>query len=615
MEVEKGMTGRSLCAPFLGILLGLIPLFVSAGDVLNQSDIRVLIDISGSMKQNDPHNLRRPALRLLVGLLPKGSRAGVWTFAQHVNMQIPLAQVNDDWRAKARASSYKIGSPGQLTDIENALKRAIQGWQGTAKDVLRSVVLLTDGMVDIAKDDSRNAASRQRILDELIPRFRQMGVAVHTIALSKNADHELMRELAEMTDGWYEQVDDAAQLQKVFLRIFEKVGRPDTVPLQDNRFTIDNSVTEATVLVFHQPDAQAARLITPAGQTYDHQTVPAWGIWHQDTGYDMLTINDPMAGEWQIQAEVDPDNRVIVVTDLRMQSSELPNRLIHGQMYPVEVSFTDHGRLIRKPAFLDVLNLSATQRDTHGVSDAWPVLDNGQGIDAQAGDGLFTFEFGRDLHRGVGELVIKAKGQTFVREKRMTYEVVPPVVLEAKPAEQGNELLVSMYPDKQLVDESSLRTSIWLEDAQGKKFTLETDLDDTGVSHGSIDLMSFYGTRKIFVQASGRTKSGGSLEYLDSPIELEGLLPPPESVPSQPTAESVPFEKNTQNVQQGPSQPPDEPTNWGSVALWFGVLNLVLLTGGGGVYWWLRKQSNKHLVKLVDEEGAADQDDEEAQAA
>ncbi|RLA17269.1 MAG: hypothetical protein DRQ56_09430, partial [Gammaproteobacteria bacterium] len=33
-------------------------------------DVRVLIDVSGSMKQNDPRNLRIPALKLLVNLLP-----------------------------------------------------------------------------------------------------------------------------------------------------------------------------------------------------------------------------------------------------------------------------------------------------------------------------------------------------------------------------------------------------------------------------------------------------------------------------------------------------------------------------------------------------------------
>ncbi|MDH5396376.1 MAG: hypothetical protein OEW97_08870, partial [Gammaproteobacteria bacterium] len=34
------------------------------------TDLRVIVDISGSMKKTDPKNLRRPAIRLLAGLIP-----------------------------------------------------------------------------------------------------------------------------------------------------------------------------------------------------------------------------------------------------------------------------------------------------------------------------------------------------------------------------------------------------------------------------------------------------------------------------------------------------------------------------------------------------------------
>ncbi|MDJ0807580.1 MAG: vWA domain-containing protein, partial [Gammaproteobacteria bacterium] len=200
------------------------------------ADVRVLIDISGSMKQNDPNNLRRPALRLLVGLLPRDTRAGVWTFGQYVNMQIPLGQVDGAWKYKARESSRKIGSPGQFTNIEDALKRATEDWSGPPGKFRRSVILLTDGMVDISKSKAKNLASRERVLQRLLPQLQEKGAVIHTIALSGNADHELMRDLASATGGWYEQVENADQLQKVFLRIFEKVGRPDAVPLKDNTF-------------------------------------------------------------------------------------------------------------------------------------------------------------------------------------------------------------------------------------------------------------------------------------------------------------------------------------------------------------------------------------------
>ncbi|MCU7924718.1 MAG: VWA domain-containing protein, partial [Candidatus Thiodiazotropha sp. (ex Dulcina madagascariensis)] len=228
-----------------------------------RADARILIDVSGSMKKNDPKNLRRPALRLLVGLLSSQTRAGVWTFGQYVNMQIPLGQVDNAWKARARKRSKSIGSPGQFTNIEDALRRSTEDWSGPPGPYRRSVILLTDGMVDISKDRAKNTASKQRILKKILPRLKRQDVTVYTIALSKNADHELMRELAVSTDGWYEQVENADQLQKVFLRIFEKVGKPDALPLKDNKFSIDKSITEATLLVFRKPGAQPTEIVPP----------------------------------------------------------------------------------------------------------------------------------------------------------------------------------------------------------------------------------------------------------------------------------------------------------------------------------------------------------------
>ncbi len=37
-------------------------------------DIRIVIDVSGSMLKTDPNNLRAPALKMLNGLIPRDSK-------------------------------------------------------------------------------------------------------------------------------------------------------------------------------------------------------------------------------------------------------------------------------------------------------------------------------------------------------------------------------------------------------------------------------------------------------------------------------------------------------------------------------------------------------------
>ena len=46
------------------------------------------------------------------------------------------------------------------------------------------------------------------------------------------------------------------------LRLFEKVGRPDSVPLKENKFNIDASISETTLLVFVINGIQPTRVIT-----------------------------------------------------------------------------------------------------------------------------------------------------------------------------------------------------------------------------------------------------------------------------------------------------------------------------------------------------------------
>ena len=88
-------------------------------------DVRVVIDISGSMKKNDPNYLRRSALELLIQLFPEGSTAGVWTFGQWVNNLVPSNTVTTAWRANASAQAEKISSVALRTNIPAALEKAM----------------------------------------------------------------------------------------------------------------------------------------------------------------------------------------------------------------------------------------------------------------------------------------------------------------------------------------------------------------------------------------------------------------------------------------------------------------------------------------------------------
>lgn len=557
------------------LLLAFAGIGASQASTPEKKDVRVLIDISGSMRQNDPENLRRPALRMLAGLLQPGTQAGVWTFARWVNNLVPVAEVDAAWKKRTQALSKQIASPGQFTNIEEVLDKASADWEGEPTTHARHLVLLTDGMVDISKQAAENARSRSRILDTLLPRLQAAGVRVHTIALSERADHDLMQRLAAETGGWYQQVAKAEELQRVFLRMFEKVGSPDTVPLEDNRFVVDGSVNEVTVVLFSKPDSPPAVLLSPSGESYKDSDLPAGIAWSRDQGYDMITIASPQKGEWVLQADVDPDNRVMIVTDLKLQTSEVPTHIAAGEQTRVEASLSNRGKLVARQAFLRLVDVRA---EASGAGDArsLPLNDLGEAGDEKAGDGRYTMRFGEQQAGQEVELVVAVDSPTFMREKRFRLVVHEPVAVAVAESPDGPVLTADVQP---AVMQPGAIVTAWQEDTGGKRVPLQLVQPEPGQWTVPLkDLVS-----SSYVNVSGTTRLGNLIEHTVGPLMLPGVELPPPVAEAPPVIEPVPepVAPVAEAVAEVPAEPEVEEGGWLIPAIIFGVLNLTLLIGAG----------------------------------
>ncbi len=408
-----------VCAVFSGG----VPAAVDAGPE-PISDVRVLIDVSGSMKQNDPGNIRIPALKLLVNLLPPESRAGVWLFAAEPALLVPIGNADGAWQVRALKSASSIHSRGLFTDIEEALEAAMQGWASGPEKNRRSIILLTDGVVDISKDPKVNAASRTAIIERIIPGLTRHSTQVHTIALSQNADHELLKKLSSDTGGWSQTVQSAKQLERAFLAMFKKAVPRDRVPLTDNKFSIDAGIDEFSVLVFRESAAQPTRLISP-GQKQTGQDDHAENIrWHHEASYDLITVERPEPGEWRLLAGLDPDNQVMVVTDLKLRLNELPNTVGEHATVDFSVSITEKGETVTNPDFLSLINNRLQQSAELGGT-----LDRDLKADP-ANSGTFRHTIEKGLRPGKYTFKVVAKSPTFQREAEHRIEVV------AEPADQ-----------------------------------------------------------------------------------------------------------------------------------------------------------------------------------
>ncbi len=450
------------------LVLGLICLLMPA-HAAKKNDVRVLIDVSGSMKQNDPHKLRAPALRLLVGLLPEGSESGVWTFGQYVNMQVKHGRVDSRWKKQARAESDKIHSRGLYTNIEEALKRASSGWMRPDTNTRRNLILLTDGMVDISRDAKKNAASRERILKNILPRLKKAGARLHAIALSDGVDKALLKQISAATGGSYIQVDDASSLERAFLKLFERTAPVDSLPIKGNRFKVDTSVLDMTVLVFRK-GTEPVVLVSPQGESHDKHKHPKKFNWHQEQSYELITVKKPAAGEWRVKGSRDPDNRVMIVTNLKLDTSELPPCILAGDKLLVEAELLDRGKRITRRSFLNLVSFEIATNDNVRYS----MQDTGEAGDKNRNDGRYSVDLTDKLAGGEQSLTIRAKGATFEREFRYALDNFLSIVdVKLSEDETAEHFYLSVIPHLEILNPESLQITLELEGEGSLKINQE----------------------------------------------------------------------------------------------------------------------------------------------
>ena len=458
----------------LGLLLGQQLGFADTHDDLG-NDLRVLIDVSGSMKQNDPANLRIPALKLLVNLLPADSRVGIWLFAAEAVVLAPTGRADQGWKTKTLKSTRKIHSKGLYTNIETALQNAIGDWSKPDSGGRRSIILLTDGVVDVSKDEALSKQSRNRIVENLIPKIQGLSAQVHTIALSKNADHQLLQKLAFDTGGWNESVHNAEQLQRIFLKMFNKAVPRDSVPLTDNKFSIDSSVDEFSLLVFQKSDAPGARLKSPDGTELSEAHPSEKLNWLHETGYDLVTVKQPMVGEWQLIADLDPDNQVMIVTDLKLKLDPLPNYASQNEALDIKVWFEEHGQRVMRADFLKLVTLELQQTDELGRRRDWQMKSDSEHI------GEFIQAIGDTLSPGQHSFSIIADGRTFQRELQQTLDVVEnPVKLDVSADAESDpvQIEISLSPDGEIIDLPSVEIHASVANVAGDSKDLVLDQEN-----------------------------------------------------------------------------------------------------------------------------------------
>jgi hypothetical protein len=171
--------------------------------------------------------------------------------------------------------------------------------------------------------------------------------------------------------------------------------------------------------------------------------------WHYQNNYDLVTVESPEVGRWQIKAPVDPDNQVMIVTDLQLQTSVLPNYLNSGEQLVIEAYFTDAQKIITRVDFLNFIELKLQVNNIAAESQ------NYEFIAQPDKPGFFKIQLPEFDQEGIYHLDISANGHSFQRAVMHSLAVLKtPISMTYKIDAQ--HVVIDFVPDVEWIDTEML---------------------------------------------------------------------------------------------------------------------------------------------------------------
>ena len=178
-------------------------------------DIVLVLDNSGSMRENDPATSVRQAVAKFVERMDPDTHIGMVFFDSDAREVLPLTRRGDTTADALNQKLDGLDYRGRRTNLAAALERAIYSLKQQGRpEASRSVVFLTDGVIDMG-DRAKDRDSARWLRDELAADAADQGIAIFSIALGNQADVLLLHALAQKTEGDYFRAERAEDLAAV----------------------------------------------------------------------------------------------------------------------------------------------------------------------------------------------------------------------------------------------------------------------------------------------------------------------------------------------------------------------------------------------------------------
>ena len=340
-----------------------------------RSDVVLVIDNSGSMRENDPNFLRLAAAKLFIDLSDPGDKIGIVVqsdsgHTRKLTKSMRLVKERKDIDdLKGMVNGLREETLGGETHMGDALQQAYELLDSTpgnqyarGANQRQFVVLLTDGL-------PTGGGQRERV-DEYALRFRDRGYwKVFSIALGAAADPDyLRRAVADPTGAEVIVAKQDTDLLNSYIDVYARAGDDrfiDRVAVQPNSLAplvnveADQQPTQMSViLVRDDPQTRISKLFAPEQQDVVQPFYQNTVRRGSEPEYELYTVPPEaqvgLVGQWAVNVERPSDELLTLVVLSR-------SRLRIKLQAPAPLQSEDEGSLRYVPVGRPLLLVAGAQ--------------------------------------------------------------------------------------------------------------------------------------------------------------------------------------------------------------------------------------------------------------
>jgi hypothetical protein len=405
----------------------------------------LVIDSSGSMKTNDPTDLRFTAAKLFISLLDIGDLVGVINFASKSQVLVDLVGIEAEGEKGPLMKKLEGIEAKGNTHMLGAMRDALALLSKDTSPNDKFVIFLTDGEPHPDNWKTMSEDERRSYIEETLKVAGEIGWPILSIALTEEADVPFLEDVAKASKGRVFFAATSKELPEVYEEVFGHlkdrtifgpgfVDAPTSVEL-----AIDPFVKKVSFVVT-KPEAVTVSVLTPGEKALDLDDPRVARF--VDPRFETITVEDPAPGKWRVELGGSGEAHVKAIVKSRLRIlSPLPFSP-HPKDKPMLVAASlnelqpdgSYKLLVGDWIFLAELTTPT------GEEISLTLYDDGTHGDKKRGDGIFSTVYETEL-KGPFNIVFKTWKEAIpVRSERTIWvEPFPKLVVDS-PEEKEYEL-------------------------------------------------------------------------------------------------------------------------------------------------------------------------------